>query len=99
MPSAATLHFMKNEYHKIINIVEDNGWVINEIKLAKTNSIYMEIYRTKDDQKEWAIIRIADHAQVYDNWLKVYSFAPNNLWIEELEEILSEPFGSVGDIL
>ena len=90
---------MKDEYHEIIEIVEDNSWLINEIKLAKTGSIYIEIYRTKYDQKEWAIIRIADHAQVYDSWLKVYSFAPNNFWVEELEDILSEPFGSVGDIL
>ena len=77
-------------------LVKRVGWRISETRVASTGSIYIEIVR---NDHEWAVIRVADHKQVYHRWLTTYSVAPGDLWFEELEEILTRPFGEVGDVL
>jgi len=72
------------------------GWLTSEVYLASTGSIYIDLVR---QEKEWIVIRVADHKQVYHHWMTTYSVAPGNLWFEDLEEILSGPFGTVGDLL
>lgn len=72
------------------------GWSVSDIYFASTGSIYIDLVR---QEKEWIVIRVADHKQIYHRWLTTYSVAPGDLWFEELEEILIKPFGKVGDIL
>ena len=72
------------------------GWRVSETRLASTGSIYIELVR---DGREWVIIRVANHKQVYRRWLTTISIAPGDRWFEELEDILTKPFGEVGDVL
>lgn len=72
------------------------GWSHSETRLASTGSVYVEIVR---DGREWAVIRISDHNQVYNRWITTYSISPGDLYFEEVVEILKKPFGDVGDIL
>jgi hypothetical protein len=81
---------------EVQELAESVGWRVNEVRLASTGSIYVEVVR---QEQEWAVIRVADHKQVYHRWLTTYSVAPGDLWFEELEDILTKPFGAVGDIL
>lgn len=86
----------------MILLAEMVGWTIKENRTATTGSIYVEMAREGLDSlgcKEWVVVRVANHKQVYHRWLKVISIAPGDRWFEELEEILTMPFGSVGDIL
>jgi hypothetical protein len=66
------------------------------MRMASTGSIYMELVR---DGREWVVIRIADHEQVYHHWMTTYSLSPRDLFYEDLIEILEKPFGEVGDVL
>jgi hypothetical protein len=84
---------------EVISLAERAGWTIKEKRTATTGSIYVEMARDGLDGKEWVVVRIANHKQVYQRWLKVISIAPGDRWFEELEEILTQPFGNVGDIL
>jgi len=77
-------------------LAERVGWCVDEIRVASTGSTYIELVR---DDREWCVIRVADHKQVYYRWLTTYSVAPGDMWFEELEELLLRPFGEVGDIL
>jgi hypothetical protein len=77
------------------SLAKSVGWRVNETRIASTGSIYVELVRNK----EWVVVRVADHKQVYHRWLTTYSVAPGDLWFEELEGILSKPYGEVGDIL
>lgn len=77
-------------------LAERVGWRVSEIRLASTGSIYVEIVR---DDREWVVIRVANHKQVYHRWLTTVSVSPGDLWFEELEDILTKPFGDVGDVL
>ncbi len=72
------------------------GWRVEETRLASTGSIYVTLVR---EDREWVVVRVANHRQVYHRWLTTLSVAPGNLWFEELEEILTKPFGKVGDVL
>lgn len=72
------------------------GWKHEETRLASAGSIYVELIR---DKREWVVIRIADHKQVYNRWMTTYSIAPGDLRFEEVVEILKKPFGEVGDVL
>ena len=72
------------------------GWRVDEVRVASTGSTYIELVR---DGREWCVIRVADHKQVYHRWLTTYSIAPGDMWFEELEELLTKPFGEVGDVL
>jgi len=72
------------------------GWRVSETRLASTGSIYVELVR---DDREWVVIRVADHKQVYQRWLTTISISPGDRWFEELEDILTKPFGDVGDVL
>jgi len=72
------------------------GWRIEQTKLASTGSVYIELVR---DDREWVVIRVADHKQVYHKWLTTYSLSPSEYSIEEIIEILNRPFGEVGDVL
>lgn len=80
---------------EVRELAESVGWQISEQRFAMTGSIYIELKRNR----EWVVIRVADHKQVYHRWLTTYSVAPGDLFFEELEEILSRPYGKVGDIL
>jgi len=86
---------MKQVMYEVIQLTESVGWQIDKIKIALTGSVYIDIRR----DREWAQIRIADHKQVYHKWLITYSIAPGDLWFEDLEDILRQPYGEVGDIL
>jgi len=86
---------MKQVMYEVIQLTESVGWQIDSIKIALTGSVYIDIRR----DNEWAQLRIANHKQVYYKWLKTYSIAPGDLWFEDLEEILTRPYGQVGDIL
>jgi len=77
------------------DLAESLGWIISETRLASTGSIYIELKR----DTEWVVIRVSDHNQVYHKWLTTYSIAPGNLWFDDLPEILTRPYGAVGDIL
>ncbi len=66
-----------------------------ETRIASTGSIYIDIRR----KNEWCTIRIADHRQVYHRWFITYSISHGDLWFEDLEEILTRPYGEVGDVL
>jgi len=59
------------------------GWKVDEIRLASTGSIYLELIR---DGREWVVIRVADHAQVYHRWLKTYSISPRGYSVDRLIE-------------
>ena len=80
---------------EVQELAESVGWLMSEVRLASTGSIYIELVR----EREWVVIRVADHKQVYQRWLTTYSVSPGNLWFEELEAILTRPYGEVGDVL
>ena len=77
-------------------LAESVGWRVRETRLASTGSIYVTLVR---DEREWLVIRVANHKQVYQRWLTTISIAPGDRWFEELESILTQPFGTVGDVL
>ena len=81
---------------EVQELAESVGWRVDEVRLASTGSIYIDLVR---QEQEWTVIRVADHQQVYHRWLTTYSIAPGDLFFEELEEVLTRPFGTVGDIL
>jgi hypothetical protein len=85
----------KRTTNEVIELVKSVGWQIDEIRIASTQSIYIDIRR----KNEWCTIRVSDHKQVYHKWLTTYSIAHGDLWFEDLEEILSKPYGEVGDLL
>lgn len=80
---------------EVASLAKSVGWRVNETRIARTGSIYVELERNR----EWVVVRVADHKQVYFRWMTVYSVAPGDLWFEDLEEILKRPYGEVGDIL
>jgi hypothetical protein len=65
------------------------------MRIATTGSIYLELRR----EREWVVIRIADHGQVYHQWMTTYSLSPRDLYFDEVAEVLGKPYGEVGDIL
>ena len=75
------------------------GWAINETRIASTGSIYIELVRGGPEEHEWLVVRVANHKQVYHRWITTVSIAPSDRWFEELEDILTLPYGDVGDIL
>jgi hypothetical protein len=77
-------------------LAKSYGWSHSETRLASTGSIYVELVR---DGREWVVIRVADHKQVYNRWITTYSISPGNLHFEDVSEILDRPFGQVGDVL
>ena len=83
----------------VVSLAEGVGWTISEKRTASTGSIYIEMARTGPEVKEWVVVRVANHKQVYHRWLTIVSVAPGDKWFEELEDILTLPFGNVGDIL
>ena len=85
----------KNAYDIEI-IANELGWVTEEFKVAQTNSIYITLVR---DGREWVVIRISDHKQVYHHWLTTYSISPGNLYFDDMVELLKLPFGKTGDIM
>lgn len=85
--------------YDVEELVVQSGWIINSTKIATTGSIYVEIVRNRDSEREWVVVRVANHKQVYHRWLITYSISPGDMWFEELEEVLLKPFGSVGDVL
>jgi len=81
---------------EVIGLAKRVGWQIREVRLASTGSIYIELSR---EGREWVVVRVANHKQVYHRWLTTISVAPGDNWFEELEDILTKPFGEVGDVL
>ena len=69
---------------------------VKKVVHASTGSVYIELVR---DRKEWVVIRIADHNQVYHKWITTYSLSPSEHSFEEIIEILKKPFGESGDVL
>lgn len=90
---------LSNVADEVLYLIELLEWEYKGKDVASTGSIYIDICRERDGKKEWLIIRVADHKQVYHHcWLPVISISPGNYWFEELEEILKRPFGSVGEV-
>ena len=81
------------------SIAKKAGWTIKETRMARTGSIYIEIARKSSVSSEYVVIRVANHKQVYQRYLPVISIADGDRWLEELEEILTQPYGDVGEIL
>ena len=92
------MDIMKNAM-EIAELARSVGWLVKEMKVASTGSIYLDAVRVRGNDNEWIVIRVADHKQVYHRWMTTYSVSPGDLWFEDLEEILTMPFGTVGDIL
>jgi hypothetical protein len=84
----------------IANFVEEEakqfGWEKSELREALTGSVYLELIR---DKKEWVVIRVANHKQFYHRWLTTYSLSPFGYDFDGIIELLSKPFGEVGDVL
>jgi len=91
-----SLNQITNEVSEIVNKL---GWHISEKRVAGTGTFYLEIFRTQQNQKEWIVLRIANHKQFYHHWLIVYSISPSEISIEDLNILLQKPFGTIGDIL
>lgn len=72
------------------------GWKRSEIRIASTGTLYLELVR---ESREWVVIRIGDHKQVYHRWLTTYSLSPRDYNFDGIMSILSKPFGEVGDVL
>jgi hypothetical protein len=72
------------------------GWRIEKTKIASTGTVYIDLVR---DQREWVVIRVADHKQQYYKWLTTYSLSPYEYSFEEIIDILEQPFGETGDVL
>ena len=76
-------------------IINETNWIVDHKHYARTGSVYYELVR---DGREWAVIRVADHEQVYHDFMTTYSIDPRGLLLEDLEELLNKPFGEVGDV-
>ena len=61
-----------------MSLAERVGWVIKEIRTASTGTIYVEMARDGSREKEWVVVRVANHKQVYHRWLTVVSVAPGD---------------------
>jgi hypothetical protein len=81
---------------EVANVARQLGWKVDQTRIASTGSIYVELVR---DGREWVVVRVADHAQVYHRWLKTYSISPMEFHVEDMKDILGMPFGEVGDVL
>ena len=81
---------------EVAEVARQLGWKVEQTRIASTGSIYVELVR---DGREWVVIRVADHVQVYHRWLKTYSVSPMELHVEDVKGILEKPFGEVGDVL
>ena len=79
---------------EIIHLAERMNWTIVEVRTAITGSMYIDLRRSD----EWVTIRVANHAQVYRKGMTTYSFAPGDMFFEQIEILLAKPYGSVGDI-
>lgn len=85
---------------EVIILAEKLDWKFKERHEASTGTIYLDFCREQVNQKkEWIVIRVATHKQVYKSWVSLYSIAEGDLYFEELESILKREFGKVGDIL
>lgn len=74
------------------------GWRQEEKHVASTGSTYIELTRRQGGLKEWVVIRVATHKQVYHHWLTTYSYSPYELDEVMLIDILGRPFGKTGDV-
>lgn len=83
---------------EIKNIACGLGWNQEDYYIASTGSIYLDLTRKHGEQKEWVVIRIADHKKVYNRWLTTYSWSPYEYNEEMLADVLKGEFGSVGDV-
>ena len=50
---------------EVVQIANRLNWKRESTVLASTGSIYIELSREENGQKEWVVIRVADHKQVY----------------------------------
>jgi hypothetical protein len=76
-------------------------WEIEGKHEASTGTIYLELSREKGGLKEWIVIRVSDHRQIYlsKGWLRLYSHSPYELSDEDVKELLGRGFGEIGDVL
>lgn len=81
---------------EIVDVARELGWKVEQTKMALTGTVYVDLVR---DGREWVVIRIADHFQMYHRWLTTYSISPLELHLEDVVEILGREFGKVGDVL
>lgn len=78
-------------------IINETEWNVDHKHYASTGSVYYELVR---DGREWVVIRVADHAQYYQKYIKTYSVdpSPTGILLEELNFVLNKPFGKTGDV-
>lgn len=83
---------------EVVELAIRVGWNREAITVASTGSIYIDLTRKRGEEKEWVVIRVADHKQFYHRWLTTYSHSPYEYDDEMLIELLSKSFGEVGDV-
>jgi hypothetical protein len=87
---------IKKNAHLILDKAISLGWKLEEMLLATTGSVYIELSRKK---KEWVKIRISDHEIHYPSYIKIYSVSPKELSLNKIYKILKKPFGKAGDVM
>lgn len=93
-----TFEYYKKIAHETLDKALELGWKLDKMHLASTNSIYLEIFKEKDNKQEYVMIRFSNHEKVYKNYFKMYSISPTEYSFNEVIEILSREFGLVGDV-
>ena len=80
---------------EIEDLTRKLDWAVVEKRKAGTGSIYFDLRRIN----ECVTIRVSNHKQFYRKCMTMYSFAPGDLFYEQIEIILSRPYGQVGDLI
>ena len=83
---------------ELIELAKRVGWDLVEACTASTGTIYIELTRRQGKLKEWVVIRVATHKQVFFHWMTTYSYSPYEYDEKMIFEVLSKPFGETGDV-
>ena len=82
----------------LIELAKRMDWDLEEVVTASTGTIYIELTRRQGKNKEWVVIRVANHKQVFFHWLTTYSWSPYEYDDDMILEVLARPFGKTGDV-
>ena len=83
---------------QLIEIANILDWKMDEVVTASTGTIYIELTRRQGRHKEWVVIRVANHKQVFFHWMTTYSWSPYEYDDDMIFEVLMRPFGKTGDV-
>lgn len=89
---------VKEAAAELTELAERLGWYRETTKIASTGSIYIDLKRKDGRRGEWLVVRVATHKQVYNRWMTTYSCSPYEYDEAMLIDVLSKPFGEVGDV-